>query len=134
MPPQVIPPMYNMLMEEISWALEDSEPYTFTHYLVLSKSYKEIQSKLDLEESRPQKKSKKGGDSAQRFFFHPEDEILERHAMCSGEYAYTHKQDDGHSDSKRAFQELGIRTAGSLTLLDGAKFETAVKALTEFMS
>lgn len=133
MPSQVIPPMYNMLLEEIAWAIQDKEPYNFSHYLIISKGYEEIESKLDLEESRPQKKTKKGGASNQRFFFHPEDEVLQRHALCSGSYEFTHKQDDGHSDSKRAFQELGIITNGSMILIDGPKFEATVKAVQEYL-
>ncbi|KAJ5939357.1 hypothetical protein N7466_002491 [Penicillium verhagenii] len=133
MPSQVIPPMYNMLLEEIAWAIQDKEPYNFSHYLIISKGYEEIESKLDLEESRPQKKTKKGGAAAQRFFFHPEDEVLQRHALCSGSYEFTHKQDDGHSDSKRAFQELGIITSGSMMLIEGAKFESTVKAVQEYL-
>ncbi|KAJ5546428.1 hypothetical protein N7494_004013 [Penicillium frequentans] len=133
MPSQVIPPMYNMLLEEIAWAIQDKEPYNFSHYLIISKGYEEIESKLDLEESRPQKKTKKGGAANQRFFFHPEDEVLQRHALCSGSYEFTHKQDDGHSDSKRAFQELGIITNGSMILLEGSKFEATVKAVQEYL-
>ncbi|KAJ5246614.1 Protein bcp1 [Penicillium chermesinum] len=132
MPAEIVPPMYNMLQEEIAWALEDKEPYSFTHYLIVSKNYKELESKLDAEESRPQKKSKKGGDPAQRFLFHPEDEILERNAVCSGAFEYTHQHDEGHSDSKRAFQELGIVTNGSLILIEAAKFESTVKAMMEY--
>ncbi|KAJ5587454.1 uncharacterized protein N7459_003219 [Penicillium hispanicum] len=134
MPSEIVPPMYNMLMEEIAWALEDKEPYNFSHYLIVSKTYEEIESKLDQEESRPQKKSKKGDDTAPRFFFHPEDEVLQRHALCSGGFEYTHQQDDGHSDSKRAFQELGIRTGGSLTLVEAGKFEATVKAVQEYLA
>lgn len=134
MPSEVIPPMYNMLLEEIAWAIQDKEPYNFSHYLIVSKNYEEIESKLDLEESRPQKKKKKGAETAQRFFFHPEDEVLERHALCSGAFEYTHKHDEGHSDSKRAFQELGIETNGSLMLFEGTKFESAVKAITEYLA
>ncbi|KAJ5802825.1 uncharacterized protein N7503_005275 [Penicillium pulvis] len=133
MPSQVIPPMYNMLLEEIAWAIQDKEPYNFSHYLIISKGYEEIESKLDLEESRPQKKTKKGGAANQRFFFHPEDEVLQRHALCSGSYEFTHKQDDGHSDSKRAFQELGIITNGSMILIEGSKFEATVKAVQEYL-
>ncbi|KAL4889579.1 p21-C-terminal region-binding protein-domain-containing protein [Aspergillus ambiguus] len=132
MPPQVIPPMYTMLLEEIAWAIEDKEPYNFSHYLILSKTYEEVESKLDMEETRPQKKKKKSGET-ERFFFHVEDEVLERHAMCSGSFEHTHKHDEGHSDSKRTFQELGIRTNGSLILLDGGKFEPAVKAVSDYL-
>ncbi|KAE8145531.1 protein bcp1 [Aspergillus avenaceus] len=134
MPSEVVPPMYTMLMEEIAWAIEEKEPYTFSHYLIVSKTYEEIESKLDMEDARPQKKKKKSGDKGERFHFHPEDEVLERHAVCAGSFEYTHKHDDGHSDSKRAFQELGIKTGGSLMLLDANKLEGAVKDMTNYMN
>ncbi|CAI7589437.1 unnamed protein product [Penicillium manginii] len=134
MPGQIVPPMYNMLLEEMAWAIQDKEPYSFTHYLIISRGYEEVESKLDIQESRPQKKSKKGSKENPHYFFHPEDEVLQRHALCSGTLEFTHQQDDGHSDSKRAFQELGIRTNGSLILIDGAQFEPAVKAVGEYLS
>ncbi|KAL2830072.1 p21-C-terminal region-binding protein-domain-containing protein [Aspergillus cavernicola] len=134
MPPEVIPPMYTMLREEIAWAIEEKEPYSFTHYLIVSKTYEEVESKLDMEDARPQKKKKKAaGEKGERFFFHPEDEVLERNALCSGSYDYSHKNDEGHSDSKRAFQELGIRTGGSLILIEAGKLENAVKDITEYL-
>ncbi|KAJ5678109.1 Protein bcp1 [Penicillium maclennaniae] len=123
MPSEVIPPMYNMLLEEMAWAIQDNEPYNFSHYVIISKNYQEAS-----------KEKKKAGETAQQFFFHPEDEVLQRNAVCSGTLEYTHQQDDGHSDSKRAFQEVGIRTNGSLTLIDGSKFEAAVKAVTEYLN
>lgn len=58
-PAEVVPPMYTMLQEEITWALEEKEPYNFSHYIILSKTYEEVESKLDVQESRPQKKKKK---------------------------------------------------------------------------
>lgn len=134
MPAEVVPPMYTMLQEEIDWAIKDKEPYSFTHYLVVSKTYEEVESKLDAEESRPQKKKKKaaGGEKAERFFFHPEDEVLERHAVCVGPVEYTHKAEEGLSDSKRAFQDLGIVTKGSLILLEASKLDGAVKDMAEY--
>lgn len=126
--------MYAMLLEEISWALEEKEPYNFAHYLILSKTYEEVVSKLDEEESRPQKKKKKAaGGKSERFYFHPEDDVLERHALCHGTFEYTHQQADGASDSKRAFQELGIKPAGSLILLEASKFEGVVKSLADYL-
>ena len=125
--------MYNMLQEEMAWAIEDKEPYNFTHYLVVSKTYEEIESKLDIEETRPQKKKKKSGDNKEQFYFHPEDEVLEKHAMCSGSIEYTHEYDEGHSDSKRAFQELGIKTTANLILIEASKFEGAVKDMAEYL-
>ncbi|PLN78455.1 p21-C-terminal region-binding protein-domain-containing protein [Aspergillus taichungensis] len=134
MPSEVVPPMYTMLQEEIAWALEDNEPYNFSHYVILSKTYEEVESKLDQEAARPQKKKKKSaGSGVERFYFHPEDEVLERHALCFGSISYDHVADEGLSDSKRAFQELGIRTGGSLMLLEGGKLEGAVKDMAEYM-
>ena len=125
--------MYTMLQEEISWALEEKEPYNFTHYLILSKTYEEVESKLDAEESRPQKKKKKTAGSSEKFYFHPEDEVLERHALCHGTFEYTHKQAEGASDSKRAFQDFGIKPAGSLMLIEEGKFGDAIKAITDYL-
>lgn len=136
-PAEVVPPMYSMLQEEISWAVEEKEPYNFTHYLILSKTYEEVESKLDVQESRPQKKKKKAtaedNKEANKFYFHPEDEILERHTLCHGTFEYTHKQEEGASDSKRAFQDYGIKPAGSLMLIEEKKFGDAVKAITDYL-
>lgn len=133
MPSEIVPPMYNMLQEEIAWALEDKEPYNFSHYVIVSKNYEEVESKLDMEDERPQKKKKRSGKAEEQVYFHPEDEVLERHALCFGSFEWTHQHDEGHSDSKRAFQEMGIKTGGSLLLIEAARFEGAVKDLTEYL-
>ncbi|KAK5132310.1 hypothetical protein LTR08_009218 [Meristemomyces frigidus] len=149
MPHQTIPPMYNMLLEEISWALADKEPYAFTHYLVLSKTYTEVASKLDsaMDVEPPQaKKSKKAAASAsasasaaataaasEHFYFHPEDEVLHRHALAQCSFDYSRQEDEGASDAKRAFQEMGVRPQGHLILLEGSKFEGAVRAVKEYL-
>lgn len=126
--------MYTMLLEEIYWAMEEKEPYTFSHYLILSKTYREVASKLDEEDSRPQKKKKKvSAQGNNLFYFHPEDEVFERHAICNGSFEYSNQQAEGQSDSKRAFQELGIRPEGHLILIEAAKFERAVKDVADFL-
>ena len=131
-PAEVIPPMYTMLLEEIEWALEEKEPYTFTHYLILSKTYTEVASKLEIEDDRPKKKSK-SAEKQDTFYFHPEDEVLHRHAACHGGYDYTTKQDDGHSDSKRAFQELGIKPQGHMILVEASSFPEVVQEVVEYL-
>ena len=57
-PSEISPPMYAMLIEEIEAAVEDKEPYEFTHYLIISKTYQEIASVLDEEDAPRTKKSK----------------------------------------------------------------------------
>jgi len=133
-PSEVVPPMYKMLLEEISWAIEEKEPYNFTHYLVWSKTYREVRSLLDDEDTPKSKKQKKAGkkDSLEVFYFHPEDEILQRHSAVSGSFEYV--KEAGGSDAKRTFQELGIKPEGHFILIEASKFEAAVRALQEFFN
>lgn len=132
MPSEIVPPMYTMLQEEIQWALDEKEPYQFSHYLILSKTYLEIESKLDMEDNRPNKKKRKDGD-AEVFYFHPEDEVLHKHALAHATYEYTKQGDEGASDAKRAFQDAGIKPMGHLILIEASKFADAVKAVGEYL-
>lgn len=132
MPSEIVPPMYTMLQEEIQWALDEKEPYQFSHYLILSKTYLEIESKLDMEDNRPNKKKRKDGD-AEVFYFHPEDEVLHKHALAHATYEYTKQGDEGASDAKRAFHDAGIKPMGHLILIEASKFADAVKAVGEYL-
>ena len=133
MPNEIVPPMYNMLLEEIKWANDEKEPYQFTHYLIISKTYSEVASKLDVEDDRPQKKSKKAGSATETFYFHPEDEVLHRHALSTCDFDYSKQGEEGASDSKRAFQELGVKPQGHLILIEASKFEDAVNAVGKYL-
>ncbi len=128
MPSDVAPPLYSMLVEEIEAAVEDKEPYEFTHYLIVSKTYHEIESTLAEE-----RKKKKGRQDSTLFYFHPEDEVLQKHAMAYGSYPFT-KTDDAVADSKRAFQEMGVMPMGSMILIESSKFADAVKAVGEYLN
>ncbi|TGJ78831.1 hypothetical protein E0Z10_g9934 [Xylaria hypoxylon] len=128
MPSEVAPPLYNMLIEEIQDAVDDKEPYEFTHYLIISKRYHEIESTLSEE-----RKKKKGKQDAALYYFHPEDEVLQKHATAYGSYPFT-KIDDAVADSKRAFQEMGVMPMGSMILIEASKFADAVKAVGEYLS
>ncbi|KAF1985113.1 hypothetical protein K402DRAFT_335162 [Aulographum hederae CBS 113979] len=132
MPSEIVPPMYKFLSEEISLAVQAKEPFQFSHYLIVSKTYKEIESKLDQEDDRPAKKSKGSKDEAV-FYFHPEDEALHQQALGFGDYDYSKQGDEGASDSKRAFQELGVKPSGHIILVEGSKFEEAVRSVGEYL-
>lgn len=134
MPPQIIPPMYKMLLEEIDIAVQDKDPYTFTHYLILSKTYVEVISKLDGEDSRPQKKKKQQSNVQEIFYFHAEDEIFSKFSLGTGAFEYTKVGDPGASDARRAFQEAGIKPQGQLTLIEGSRFQEAVEAVEAYVS
>lgn len=153
-PSEVVPPMYKMLLEEISWAVEEEEPYSFSHYVILSKTYTEVESVLDDEEAdggmsskgkkmKKKKRQRMGKDgssvvAAQEessiFYFHPEDEVLQRYATCWGGFEYVNQKGEGETDAKRTFQELGIRPQGHAILIEAGKFEAAVKAVEEYLA
>ncbi|KAL8967144.1 MAG: hypothetical protein Q9183_003049 [Haloplaca sp. 2 TL-2023] len=133
-PTEVMPPMYRMIEEEINWAVADKEPYTFTHYLILSKSYLAVPSLLNENTNRPKKKmkpkSKKGVDEGHSmYYFHPEDEILHRYASLFGGFDYVKQAAEGESDSKSTFHDFGIKTNGHLILIEASKFNAAIAAM-----
>ena len=133
---EVVPPMYEMLLEEIEWAVNDKEPYTFTHYLIWSKIYHAIPSTLDETTNRPMKKMKPGSkkdvdDGQSMYYFHPEDEVLHRYALFHGTFDYKTPVPEG--DSRNAFQDFGVTPRGHLILMEAAALKSAVVALkTEF--
>lgn len=133
MPPQVVSPMYTMLQEEISWANEEKEPYNLSHYLILSKVYEEVPSSVDDEQHGPQKKRRKGTTSNEMMYFHPEDEVLHRHALGYCDFDYSRERDNHPTDARRAFGDRGIRPKGHLIFLDALRFDTAVSAIAEYM-
>lgn len=136
MPHQIVPPLYNMLLEEIQWALDEKEPYQFTHYLVISKTYLEVESKLDAETNPPPSKKKKSGGAkdAEISYYHPEDVVLHEHALGWMDYGFDTLEDEGAADARRAFTELGVKPQGHLILIEGGKFKDAARALTEYLS
>jgi protein BCP1 len=133
MPAKLVPPMYTMLLEEVEWAVQDKEPYTFTHYLIFSKTYKEIESQLDKQEKRSAKKAKGGSSQQDTFYFHPEDERFHNFAVGFCNFDYTSQHDEGRADSKRAFQDLGIMPQGHMILIERARLEEAVKAVAQYL-
>ena len=128
MPSEIAPPMYSMLIDEIEAAVEDQEPYEFSHYLILSKTYHGVQSILEDGE----RKRKKAKDDSPLFYFHPEDEVLQKYAVAFGTFPFT-KDGDTVADSKRAFQDSGIKSQGSMIIIEAAKFEAAAKAVSEYL-
>ncbi|KAF3273515.1 Mss4p nuclear export [Orbilia oligospora] len=144
MPPDVSPPSYKMLLEEISYAVEDNEPYNFTHYLLLSKVYTEIESSLPQSSSPPpsskrlkhsssskksKSKSKNNNNKGLIFNFHPEDDVFLNNSIGELTYKYKHEPPEESADSKRAFQDVGILPRGRMVLMTKEGFEKAVEGL-----
>lgn len=129
MPSEIAPPLFSMLIDEIEAAVEDKEPYEFSHYLIVSRTYIEVESTLNVEE----RKRKKAKEDASIFYFHPEDEVLQKYAVAFGGFPYT-KEGDAVADSKRAFQEMGIKAQGHMILIEASKFKEAVKAVHDYIN
>ncbi|KAF5007485.1 hypothetical protein FDECE_6194 [Fusarium decemcellulare] len=129
MPSELAPPLYSMLIDEVEAAVEDKEPYEFSHYLILSKTYQELESKLDVENQ----KRKKAKEEAGVYYFHVEDEALQKHAAAYGSFIYT-EDSKSSADSKRAFQDMGVKPQGHMILIEASKFPGAVKAVNEYLS
>ncbi|KAK3677952.1 Mss4p nuclear export [Recurvomyces mirabilis] len=140
MPHQIVPPLYTQLDSEIAAAAKSGEPFAFTHYLVFSRTYIEVASQLDMDvkDDRPQKKKpKKGGKGstdAEVFYFHPEDEVLQKAAMGFANFEYTKQGGEGASDAKRAFQEMGVKPQGLMILLEAGRFKGVVREVEEYLS
>jgi len=134
-PTELVPPMYKMLLEEVEWALQEGEPYRFTHYLIPSRTYLELDSLLDQEDKPATKKQKKIAvkPSSQTFYFHPEDELLHKHAVAHGNYSFDTEEAEGQADSRRVFQDVGIKPQGHMILVEASRFGSLVKALEDFV-
>lgn len=122
MPTQIIPPMYEMLFEEIEWALEDKEPYNFSHYIILSRSCQQQKSKRG-----HLKKKRKDICDALTLYFHPEDEIFKKKSLYNITYKYG--KSDKDSDSMRSFQNPGMRVQGELMMISKDKLKEAIDDL-----
>ncbi|KAK6540333.1 Mss4p nuclear export [Orbilia ellipsospora] len=143
MPADISPPSYKMLLEEIQLAIEDNEPYSFTNYLLISKVYTEIESKLPISDdettttTRPTKRNKlstkkKKKASTQTFNFHPEDDFFISQVdkdEAAVVYSYKHEPPEAAADAKRAFQDFGILPKGRMILLSREAFEKAVETM-----
>eukprot|EP00842_Homolaphlyctis_polyrhiza_P003734 jgi/Hompol1/4361/HPOL_003595-RA len=136
MPPQIAPPMFKMLLEEIEWAVEDGKPFKFEYLIFISKIYREVESSIDQEMAEQEasgsaapatKKSKKTKQDDQlAFYFQPEDEVIEKHAELSVEFKLPQQQS---SDSRRAFHEVGIAPSRRIFLVKFAKMPHILKEI-----
>ncbi|RPA83686.1 hypothetical protein BJ508DRAFT_413354 [Ascobolus immersus RN42] len=146
MPVEIVPPMYKMLLEEVQWALEDKEPYNFSHFVIPSKTYTEVASTVSEDEEEDENKPKpakkkwkygaagkagkaKPAPSSQLFYFHPEDELWEKEGAGKTHNFKFIKLNESGSDSKRTFDEFGIMPRGSVTVISKDGFEKAVDAM-----
>ncbi|TPX58566.1 hypothetical protein SpCBS45565_g07966 [Spizellomyces sp. 'palustris'] len=139
MPPQIVPPMLKMLLEEMEWAVEDGEPFRFEYYIYISKVYKEIESTLAEEDGVVIESSKKGKKKRAKtsietstFYFQPEDEIIQEHAEFSFDFKFAKEAQS--SDSRRAFQEYGIDPLRRVFVIKEEKIKAILEQFESILS
>ncbi|KAK7207275.1 p21-C-terminal region-binding protein-domain-containing protein [Myxozyma melibiosi] len=133
MPTEVVPPMYNMLLDEMKKAVDNGEKYDFDYYIIVSKSFTEIESKIDEEDDRPKKKKKKAAQTSKEiFYFHAEDELFTKNAEQSMVYQFSNEAQE--ADSKRAFQDYGIAPQGQLMVIAKDKFASTVSEMLQMFA
>lgn len=142
-PTEIMPPMYRLLNDEMKNAglsssnntdnntnTNSSErgPFDFDYVFILSRTYQEEASKLDAEERISSKKQKMTtSKKSELFSFHPEDEVLHKHALYYHSYKYS--REPPASDSKRAFYDFGVFPHGHIMLLKSNVMDELVKDL-----
>ncbi|KAF7437483.1 Mss4p nuclear export [Pleurotus ostreatus] len=137
MPVQTVPPMYKMLGDEIRWAIEANQPFTFSHLLFVSRTYHlspEEESYLASNPRSPSsKKSKKqkakSQPVAQRpaggiYPFHPEDDIIMQCASHTLNYSF-----DNAPREKRDAETFGIDNRGRVMLVPVERFEELIRRM-----
>ncbi|KAG4300974.1 hypothetical protein PCANB_002658 [Pneumocystis canis] len=119
MPIQIVSPMYEMLFEEIEWALEDKEPYNFSHYIILSRSYQE-----SLLKHKGFLKRRKISQDMNTLYFHLEDKLFKKNSLYSITYKYNKL--DKNSTSKKVFQDAKTQIQGEIIMISKDKLKKAI--------
>ncbi|KAI0308531.1 p21-C-terminal region-binding protein-domain-containing protein, partial [Amylostereum chailletii] len=133
MPMQVVPHMYRMLADELRTAAEQGQPFTFTHFLFFSRTYRlsaEEQAALNAQSSPSQSKKRRASaqtslpDTSRNgaYSFHHEDALIAQLASHTLDVPYSHSQ----PREEDAFGlDLGLR----MMLVPVQKFPDIVSSL-----
>ncbi|GAA6054939.1 hypothetical protein JCM3770_004061 [Rhodotorula araucariae] len=148
MPAQIVPPMYRMLDEELTWAKDENEPYHFSHLLFLSRVFRSstaaleddpnaaFEAKLAAEAGArapapKRKKGRKGAaagaaadapvgerDEERMFVYHAEDEVVAKLATHKHVFEFTNKRRTAEGGG----EQFGVDVRGQLMLMPWGKW------------
>lgn len=136
MPVEIIPPMYRMLAQEIQWAVDENEPFLFSHYLFISRTYRSrVDPDVDMVDTAPPSSKRMKVDSATSNAksepsiesFHVEDAEIMKLASYTADYDFSHKL-------SREPEALGYDTGGRIMLLPSEKLPLLVETLAQIYS
>ncbi|KAI8816149.1 p21-C-terminal region-binding protein-domain-containing protein [Fimicolochytrium jonesii] len=140
MPPQIVPPMLKMLLEEIESAVEEGTSPDFAHFVYVSKIYREVEGMTEEEaaggdddgtgrgKKKKRRKEKSASEDAPVFFFQMEDEIIQEHATFTFDYPFA-KPAQQSTDSRRAFHEFGIDPLRRVMVIPKEEMRNVLAAL-----
>ncbi|CAE6523733.1 unnamed protein product [Rhizoctonia solani] len=121
MPPQIMPPMYRMLGDELASAANQNEPYRFDNYVVVSRCFRfDDNEESATGASQPAKKQKRKGGHLRSY--HAEDEYIEKVATTEADYEYTNR-------IERDKDSFGVDLAGRVIVFPQSKFATLVSLM-----
>lgn len=124
MPVETTPPMYRMLLQELSKA-----GYDFDYFIIPSRVYQIKDSEVDKElgSNEPKAKRVKEDTKPELEYYHDEDEILEKNSLHHGYFEYT--KGGINPDARRVFNDYAIVPKLSLILLSKAGLTKAVEEM-----
>ncbi|CAE6435671.1 unnamed protein product [Rhizoctonia solani] len=123
MPPQIMPPMYRMLRDELASAANQNEPYRFDNYVVVSRCFRfDDNEESSTGASQPAKKQKRKGGMLRSY--HAEDACIEKVALAKADYEYTNKVE-------REEDSFGVDLAGRMTIFPDSKLARLVSLMDE---
>ncbi|XP_057856235.2 protein BCCIP homolog isoform X2 [Cryptomeria japonica] len=144
LPIELVPPLYDALFDEVSWATEDEptqalrESFQFKHYLLITKVYQTLQDiqgkckETKIEIKRRKKGSSQNGDGKEQYngqliYIKPEDEIF--HQLSSWSFTFP-----VHAEYQAAHEFENLKTMQLVMAVKAEKiqtFRTQLKALVD---
>ncbi|KAI0063090.1 hypothetical protein BV25DRAFT_1802701 [Artomyces pyxidatus] len=131
MPVQVVPHMYRMLADEIKWAIDDNETYNFTHFIIISRTYKlSSEEAAELQAMPPQNKKRRSAavpppsTSGGVYSYHHEDEFTQKFALHSLDYQLSNAP-------PRDKESFGLEQGGRLILVPANKLLEFIATISE---
>ncbi|KZT61789.1 hypothetical protein CALCODRAFT_490693 [Calocera cornea HHB12733] len=133
MPVQIVPPMWKMLGQEIQAAAGEGQPFKFSHFLVVSRTYRAPSDRddpMDGEPAPPSKKSKMvkkksaaaAAGASLTYPYHEEDTLISQASSYAHDYAFTNAL-------PREGGEFGLDMGGRVMLFEASRFQDVVTAL-----
>ncbi|KAL4574386.1 hypothetical protein LXL04_021215 [Taraxacum kok-saghyz] len=112
LPPQLLPPLYDGLFDEISWATEDEptkelrQSFAFKYYLLVSKIYK-------LKNVDQKKKGSSSSSQEAIIYLKPEDEIF--HNLSEWFYCFPLRTQQVTTNELKEYRSMGLVMAVKAT-------------------